>query len=130
MDGVKIWILEIPEFDGAEVVEVDRVCHWFGGGFGRRNFLSGGGEDAVTFAEGDFERERFARRFEMLKEAIDVERGMCAENVFGLGEDIFDEGAGNDAEGNFTVDAAECEVIDLMAEGRDIGALGGVDVDG
>ena len=52
---------------------------------------------------------------------------MSGEHVFGLGENIFYEGLRDDAQGDFAVDAAEGEVIDLIAEGRNVGALGGID---
>src|SRR5262249_18476635 len=61
---------------------------------------------------------------------VDVERRLAAENVLGLGENVFDEGAGNDAEPDFAIDAAEGQVVDLVAERRDVGALGGVEIDG
>ena len=37
---------------------------------------------------------------------------------------------GHNAQRNFAVDAAESEVVDLVAERRYVGALAGIDVDG
>ena len=43
--------------------------------------------------------------------------------------DVLEEDLRDDAEGDLAVDAAEGEVVDLVAEGRDVGALGRVDVE-
>src|SRR5258708_5761829 len=64
----------------------------------------------------------------MLKEAIHIQSRMPAEHVFGLGKNILNERAGDDAQGNFAVDASESEVVDLMAERRDIRPLAGVHI--
>ena len=55
---------------------------------------------------------------------------MVGEYVLGLGKDIFNEGGRDDAQGDFAVDAAEGKVVDLIAEGRNVGALGGIDFHG
>ena len=54
----------------------------------------------------------------------------CRQNIFRAHENILDEGRGNDAQGDFAVDAAEGEVVDFVAERWNVGALGGVDIDG
>ncbi len=54
---------------------------------------------------------------------------MRREHVLGLSKNVLDEGGSDDAQGDFAIDAAKCEVIDLVAEGRNIGALGGIDLD-
>ena len=128
VNGIEIGVRNVPQFDRAEVVEVDGVRHWFGGGFGGRDSLCALGQDMLAIAEFHFEHERFARCFEMLEEAIYVESRMRGENVFGLGENVFNERAGDDSQGNFAIDAAESEVVDLMAERRDVRALGRVHV--
>jgi len=64
-----------------------------------------------------------------IQEAFDVDRWGWAEDVFGTGEDVVEVRLRDDAEGNLAVDAAEGEVVDLVAEGRDVGALGGVALD-
>src|SRR5215468_2237858 len=66
----------------------------------------------------------------MLDVTVDVERGLAAENILGLGENVFDEGAGNDTQPDFAIDAAEGQVVDLVAEWGNVGALGGVEIDG
>ncbi len=66
----------------------------------------------------------------MHEEAVHIERRMRAENVFRLGEDVFDESAGDDAQRNLAIDAAESQVVDLVAERRNIGPLGGVHLHG
>ena len=62
--------------------------------------------------------------------AIHIHFGMRGQNVFGLGENIFDEGGGNDAQGDFAIDSTEGEVVDLVAEGRDVWPLGGIQING
>src|SRR5258705_8879377 len=83
----------------------------------------------LTVAQRDFQTERHMRWFQMLQKAIHVEGWMSAEDIFGPGKDILNKGAGNDAQRNFAVDAAESEVVDLVAEGWDVRTLGGVDID-
>jgi hypothetical protein len=56
--------------------------------------------------------------------------GTRGQHVPRLREDVLDEGARDDAQGHLAVDAAESEVVDLVAEGRDVGTLRGVDLDG
>src|SRR6202158_3105865 len=54
---------------------------------------------------------------------------MRAEHVFGFGENVFDKGAGNDAQSDFAVDTAESQVVDLVPKRRDVWALTGVHID-
>ncbi len=56
--------------------------------------------------------------------------GGFGEDVLRGGKDVIEEGFRNDAERDFAVDAAEGEVVDFVAEGRNVGALGGVDLNG
>ena len=56
--------------------------------------------------------------------------GGLGEHVLRRGKDVVEEGLGNDAERDFAIDAAEGEVVDFVAEGRNVRALGGVDLDG
>ena len=65
----------------------------------------------------------------MLNVAVHIEAGFAAQNVFRLGEDIFDKRGRNDAERNFTVDAAEGEVVDLVAKRRNVRPLAGIKID-
>ncbi len=44
-----------------------------------------------------------------------------------LREHVRDKGLRHDAQTHVAIDAAECEVVDLAAEGRDVGALGGIE---
>ena len=53
---------------------------------------------------------------------------MSRQHVFGLGEYIFNKGRGNDAQRNFAVDSAEGQVVDLIAERRNVGTLAGIDI--
>src|SRR5258707_804861 len=84
----------------------------------------------LTVAQRDFQTERLMRWFQMLQKAIHFEGWMSAEDIFGFGKNVFEESAGNDAQRNFAIDAAESEVVDLVAEGWDVRTLGGVDIHG
>src|SRR5271170_5916026 len=66
----------------------------------------------------------------MLDVCMDVDGWRAAEDVFRLCEDVLDEGLGDDAQRDFAIDAAEGEIVDLVAEGRDVGSLAGVEIDG
>ena len=93
-------------------------------------FCAAFGEDLIAVAEFDFKSQRLFRILEALNVAIHVDFGMRAKDVFRLGENIFDEAGRNDAEGDFAIDAAEGEVVNLIAEGRDVRPLGGVQFNG
>ena len=66
----------------------------------------------------------------MLNEAIDIERGIGVSTSFGRTKMFSMNVGGNDAQRNFAVDAAEGEIVDLVAERRNVGAFGGIDIDG
>ena len=66
------------------------------GSLGFWNALRCFGDNRIAIAEFDFESEDFARWLEILQEAVDGERRMRAENVFGLSEHVFDKGARDD----------------------------------
>src|ERR1035438_2442697 len=52
---------------------------------------------------------------------------MIRENVFRLRKDVLNEGLRDDSQKNFAIDAAEGEVVDLVTEGRNVVAFGGID---
>ena len=54
---------------------------------------------------------------------------MVGKHILGLGEDIFEKCGRNDAQRNFAINAAEGQIVDLIAEGWNVGALGGIDLD-
>ena len=53
---------------------------------------------------------------------------MIGQHVLRLGKDIFDKGRRNDAQRNFAVNAAEGQVVNLIAERRNVGPLAGIDI--
>ena len=129
-DLVEVRLRQVPQPDGSELVQVDGVRDRLARS-GRGRHASGGpGEGLPAFPELDLERQRAASWLQALEEAVDVEAGTRGQHVLRLREDVLDEGAGNDAQGDLAVDAAEREVVDLVTEGRDVGSLRGVDVDG
>ena len=55
---------------------------------------------------------------------------MRAQDILGLRENIFDVSCRDDAQCDFAIDPAEGEVVNLIAEGRDIGALRRIHIHG
>src|SRR3974390_2130111 len=129
MHGVKIGIGKIPEFYRTKIIEVNPMHHGlrcsFSAGKAKRTF----GNDFITFAKIDFDRTRFLGGFQRHQEEIDIQRRVRTKRVFGLGEDIFDESAGDDAQGDFAVDAAEGQVVNLVSERRNVGTFARIDID-
>ena len=66
----------------------------------------------------------------MLDETIDIDSGTRREHILRPHEDVLDECRGHNSQGNLAVDAAEGEIVDFVSEGWNVGALGGVDIDG
>ena len=129
VDGIEVGIGEIPELDPCKIIKMHVARNRLGGSFGRRNSLGTFGDDAITVAKIDFESERFPGGFEMQEEVLNVQRGIRSEYLFGLSENIFDESGRNNAEGNFAIDSAKGEVVNLVPKGRDVRALARIDVD-
>ena len=65
----------------------------------------------------------------MLQEAVNLETGFRCEYIFRTREDVFDESRWNDTQPNFPVNAAEGEIVDFIAEGRNVRTFGGIYVD-
>ncbi len=151
VDRVEVRLLEIPELYVGEMRERDgeargileRFDGGVGGGVGvgiegrrgvgrvdwRRwalNSVGCFGDDVVAVAQFRFERDGAGCCEIAGEEAIDVERWIAAEDIFGLGEDVVDVDLGNDAKRDFAIDSAEGQVVDFVAEGRDVFAFGGV----
>src|ERR1022692_30765 len=66
----------------------------------------------------------------MLQKAVNLHSRIRGEDIFRLGEDVFDESGGNDTQSNFAVDATEGEVVNLMPERRNVRAFGRVNLNG
>src|SRR5712691_12627323 len=107
---------------------MDRVHNWFSGGLSSRHALRAPSEYTITLAETDFESQGIPRRLRVLKIAIDIEGRVVGQHIFGLGEDVFKERRRNNTQRNFAVNAAERQVIDLMAERRNVRSLAGIDI--
>ena len=130
MHGVEVRVGEIPELDAAQSFEVNRVGHGVCDRFGFGNGGSSLRHNGVAVAQLNFQRQRFVRGLQVLQENVHVQRRVRAEHVLGLGKNVFDENARNHAQRNLAVDAAEGEVINLVAKRRDVRALAGVDIHG
>ena len=128
--GIQIRMFEIPQLDRAQAFQMDAVHRGFGSGFRRGHALRRLGYRAIALSQLDFERQRLTRRFQVLKIAVHIQAGFTAQYVFRLRADIFEERCRHDAQGNLAVDSAKRQVVDLVAEGRDVGPLGGIDIDG
>ena len=98
----------------------------FRGGYALRRL----GYRAIAISQLDFERQWLARRFHVLEVAVDVEVGLPLNTSFGFAQIFSMNVRRHDAKGNLAVDAAERQVVDLVAERRNVGPLGGIDVDG
>ena len=87
-----------------------------------------GVSDRLAFVgELGFERETFGRGAG--EEAVDFQRGFGAKCIDGTDQNVVDPGGGNDTQSDFAIDAAEGEVVDHVAERRNVGALGRVKLD-
>src|ERR1700722_9511993 len=128
MNRVEISILQVPELDRAQIVEMDgmhrRVRRWLGRGQLLRTLR----ERVVAVAQLDFQRQRLARRFKMLEMAVDVESRFAAHHIFRLCENVLDERSRHDTQGDLAIDPAEGEVIDLVPEWRNVAPLRRIDV--
>ena len=97
-------------------------------GLGGGNLLRAPGQHAIAVAKTDFERQRVSRCLHALDVAIHIQAGMIGQNILWLGKDIFDKGRRNDAKRDFAIDAAEGQVVNLVAEGRNVRALAGIQI--
>src|SRR5208337_2922572 len=85
--------------------------------------------DLFAIAEFDFKRHRSVRIIQTLNVAVHFHAWMSSQDVFRFGKNIFDKGGWNHANRNFTVNAAESQVVNLEAERRNIRPLCGVNID-
>lgn len=148
MDGIEGGLAKLPKLDRAEVGERNgvasgirrrfgaavnsRIGDWIHGGVrvwrtvdddGLNHFRDG----LISVAEFDFERE-YALRTDTGHHAIDLERWVGGKDTGGTREDVVEVGGRDDAERNLPIDAPEGEVVNGAAEGRDVGAFGGVEL--
>ena len=84
-----------------------------------------------TFAveQFDFDRQRIVRRFQMLNETIDIDRGVAVSTFFGCTKIFSINVAGNNAQRDFAIDAAEGQIVDFISEWWNVGALRGINID-
>jgi hypothetical protein len=64
----------------------------------------------------------------VLNETIDIKTGMPGQNIFRLGENILYKCRGHDAQRNFAINAAESQVVNLVAERRDVRPFAGINI--
>src|SRR5262249_3976244 len=102
---------------------MDGLCHRFGFGIRGWHAPSAASQRPVAIAQFNFHAKRFARSFEILKEAVNIDSG-TGENVLGFREDVLDEGGWHDPQRDLPVDAAEGQIVNLIAKWWNIGALG------
>ncbi len=105
------------------------MLHRLGAGGSGRERLACAGDDAIAIAQLNFQREARGLRFEMGNEAGDVDARPVAEHVLRLREDVFQMRCRHGAQPHVAIDAAKREVINRAAEGRNVGALGGIELD-
>lgn len=151
VNGVKVRGFKIPQIELAQFIERESVGAGDRGGERKRaqglvsiglvvidgrgfgDLAGGRGADVAVWVAAEFGAERKCSETRIgsaVEEAFDLDGGGGAEHVGWAGADVFEKGLGDDAERDLAIDAAEGEVVDLVAEGRDVGAFGGVDVEG
>src|ERR1035437_1538183 len=127
LDAIELRCVQVPQLDFAEIVEVKRA--W------RVSVVSAGRQllrcllqQLVAVVERGFQAHSIFNGFAGARhKALHIERRVIGENVFGLGKNIINGGLRDDTQRYFSVDAAEGEVVDQIAEGRDVRALSGID---
>src|ERR1700682_2255061 len=108
---------------------MDRVGHRLGRSCRGWNALGSFGHCPIAIEQFDFNRQWIARGFQVLQKTIHVERRLRRKYVLGPGKYILDKRGGNNAKRYFAVNAAKSEIVDFVTEGRNVGALTGVDID-
>src|SRR5437588_2383162 len=107
---------------------MDRMHNRIGGSRRRRNTLPCFGYNLITIAQHSLESKGLLRSFEVLDVTVHVQSWMRTQHLLGLREDIFQKRSGNNPQRHFPINAAEREVINLIAEGRNVGALARIKV--
>src|ERR1700751_5862018 len=119
---------KVPEFDSPPWREVNGMHHRFATAAGSGNILRSFRHDLVAISQNSFESQRLLGRFEMLEVTIDVQPRVMGQHVLRLGENVLDEYARNNSQRHFAINPSESQVIDLVTERGNIGAVGGVKV--
>src|ERR1700730_14560314 len=79
------------------------------------------GQGALPVSQLNLERQ--PSRCSPGEKTVDVKRWFTAQNVLGSGEYVVEVDRGNDPQSDFAIDAAEGQIVDFVAKGRDIGAF-------
>src|SRR3979411_279952 len=79
------------------------------------------GQGSLSVSQLNFERQ--PSRCPPGEKTVDVKRWFAAQNVLGSGEYVVEVDRGNDPQSDFAIDAAEGQIVDFVAKGRDIGAF-------
>ena len=125
-------MLQIPQPDRPQVVQRDDLkrrlirCRRLSG-----NLLRGLADDLVAIEQFDLKgARRVPRRCRTVEVAANLEGATVAEHILRHREDVVDVRTRNYPQPYLAVNAAEGEVIDLVAKWRNVGPLGRVDIDG
>src|SRR3984893_842106 len=102
------------------------MSNCFGRDLRGKNALGGSRQGALAIDQFSFKRQGITQRLQMLQKTVDLNAWMCAENVFSSDKDVFDKGRWNDAQENLAIDAAKRQIVDFIAERRNIRPLMGV----
>src|SRR5215469_8535112 len=130
---VEIAVLEVPQLDIRKLLEMYRLGRRLGVCASLPSFEYALGPFAdylLTIKQLDCDGERLTRGCGILYEALDIDRGVSAQNLFRPDKNIFDEAFRHDPERYLAVNAAKGEIVDLVAEGGDIRALRRVHIHG
>src|ERR1700722_7738820 len=125
---VQIWMHQIPEFDGTEIRESNGMHTVFGGGTRRRNILRTFLHHPIAIAQHSFHPQRFSRSIQMLNVTIDIHTGMLAQYIFRLRKNVLDVGPWDNAQPDFAINSAKCQIINFISERRNIRTLAGIQI--
>ena len=130
--GVEIAVFQLPELDSAKLVEMNGRARP-----GSLRPLAMLAPAARLSRRRDRHRAVRRRASVHLSRLPDAERnrststsGVGESTFFRANENVLDKGRGHDSQRDFAVNAAEGEIVDFVSERRNVGALGGIDIDG
>ena len=101
---------------------------WLIGGPRGRQWLRSFCDNALAVEQFDLDGKSIMRRLQILNEAIDIEAWTRREDILRSHENVLDKGRRHDPQRNFTIDAAEGEIVDLVTKRRDVGAFRGIQI--
>src|SRR3954471_18608720 len=119
---IQLPVFEVPQFDSAQRCNIQRVSNRLRQKTGLGHLSRRLRDHILTIEHLGLQCE-WARRFQMLQEAIYFKRGM-REYVFRANRNILDERRRNREQRDLAIDSSEGQIVDLVSEWRNIRPLG------